>query len=97
FHVTGVQTCALPISFLKKQIVGVFNLELARLYSYLYQQTDSNYYILHSLDGYDEVSLTGPFKMIGRQTEEDILPTDLGFDYLERSEERLVGKQIEER
>lgn len=82
-------------TFLKKQIVGVFNLELARLYSYLYQQTDSNYFILHSLDGYDEVSLTGPFKMIGRQTEQDILPTDIGFDYLD-SGELSGGKTIED-
>src|SRR3546814_4365200 len=39
------------------QSVGVFSLELARLYGYLYQQTDKQYTILHALDGYDDVSL----------------------------------------
>ena len=42
-------------SFPKNQIVGVFNLELARMYTYLYQDTDINFTILHSLDGYDEI------------------------------------------
>lgn len=82
-------------TFLKKQIVGVFNLELARLYSYLYQQTDSEYFILHSLDGYDEVSLTGPFKMIGRKKEGEVLPTDLGFDYVDPAD-LAGGKTIED-
>lgn len=82
-------------AFLKKQIVGVFNLELARLYSYLYQQTDSKYFILHSLDGYDEVSLTGPFKMIGREKEGEVLPPELGFDYV-NPEALSGGKTVEE-
>jgi anthranilate phosphoribosyltransferase len=47
-------------SFPQNQLVGVFNLELARMYAYLYQDTATNYTILHSLDGYDEVSLTCP-------------------------------------
>ena len=67
-------------SFPKKQLVGVFNLELARLYGYLYQQTDKQFTILHSLDGYDEVSLTGDFKMISNSGEELIAPSDIGFE-----------------
>ncbi|TAE31024.1 MAG: anthranilate phosphoribosyltransferase [Cytophagales bacterium] len=63
-----------------KQLVGVFNLELARLYAYLYQQTDKRFMILHTLDGYDEVSLTGPFKMITNQTEQLLSPASLGLD-----------------
>lgn len=46
----------------KNQMVGVFSLELARLYAYLYQKSDKQYTILHALDGYDEVSLTCDFK-----------------------------------
>jgi hypothetical protein len=38
-----------------ESISGSFNLELARIYAYLYQNTDVNVTILHSLDGYDEV------------------------------------------
>ncbi len=61
-------------SFPKKQLVGVFSLELARLYGYLYQQGQGKYGIVHSLDGYDEISLTGPFKFITRQGESLIEP-----------------------
>jgi anthranilate phosphoribosyltransferase len=56
-------------SFPKNQLVGVYNLELARKYAYLYQSTDLNYTILHSLDGYDEVSLTCATKIITKKME----------------------------
>lgn len=62
------------------QLVGVFNLELARLYGYLYQKSGKDFVILHSLDGYDEISLTGPFKMISGNTEEILTPESLGFE-----------------
>lgn len=51
-------------SFPKHQMIGVFNLELARMYAYLYQNTKTNYAILHDLAGYDEVSLTNQTKII---------------------------------
>ena len=66
----------------QKQLVGVYSLELARLYAYLYQQTDKQFMILHTLDGYDEISLTGPFKVITNKTEQLIEPNQLGFDKL---------------
>jgi anthranilate phosphoribosyltransferase len=69
-------------SFTKKQLVGVFSLELARLYAYLYQQSDLKYLIVHSLDGYDEVSLTGDFKITTAQTEQILSPIHLGMDTL---------------
>lgn len=62
-----------------KQLVGVFSLELARLYAYLYQQSNKQYAILHALDGYDEVSLTGSFKLITNNNEEVLHPKDLGL------------------
>ncbi len=62
----------------KNQLVGVFNLELARLYSYLYQTSDKRYVILHTLDGYDEISLTGDFKLISNDGEFLLSPEDLG-------------------
>jgi anthranilate phosphoribosyltransferase len=70
-------------TFPKFQLVGVFSLELARLYSYLYQKSNKNYIILHSLDGYDEISLTSSFKMISRQKEQIIEPEKLGFTTLD--------------
>ncbi len=65
-------------SFPKNQMVGVFDLELQRLYGYLYQQTDKNYSIVHALDGYDEISLTGKAKIISNHAETMFSPEDLG-------------------
>jgi anthranilate phosphoribosyltransferase len=69
-----------------ESIVGVFNLELARIYAYLYQNTDVNVTILHSLDGYDEVSLTGPTKIITSSMEGVLNPADFGVNLLSQSE-----------
>jgi len=66
-----------------KQLVGVFSLELSRMYNYLYQQLDVKYAIVHSLDGYDEISLTAPFKLITRQGEKILDPADLGFNRIQ--------------
>ena len=76
-------------SFPQKQLVGVFNLELARLYGYLYQQSDKQFVILHALDGYDEISLTGDFKMITQDQEQILQPSDLGLNKWEPS--KLYG------
>lgn len=73
-------------SFPKNQMVGVFNLELQRLYGYLYQNTDKNYSIVHALDGYDEISLTGSTKVITNTSELMLDPSDLNLDRLEQSE-----------
>ncbi len=66
-------------AFPNKQLVGVFSLELARLYAYLYQQTGKKFVILHALDGYDEISLTGPFKAISNGGEQVLYPSDIGL------------------
>ncbi|WP_312138373.1 anthranilate phosphoribosyltransferase [Sphingobacterium sp.] len=63
----------------KFQSVGVFSLELARLYAYLYQGTDKQYSIMHALDGYDEISLTGDFKIITNAGENYYTPEEIGF------------------
>ena len=76
-------------AFPRNQLVGVFSLELARLYGYLYQNSDKNFAIIHALDGYDEVSLTGGFKMIMNNKEEVLRPADLGLKTLK--EEQLHG------
>lgn len=70
-------------TFPKAQLVGVFSLELARLYSYLYQKSGKDYIILHSLDGYDEISLTSPFKMISRKKEQILDPEKIGFSTID--------------
>ncbi|EHQ24725.1 anthranilate phosphoribosyltransferase [Mucilaginibacter paludis] len=70
----------------QNQIVGVFSLELARLYAYLYQKSAKNYTILHALEGYDEVSLTCDFKTFSKSGEKINTLTELGFDRLNPSE-----------
>ncbi len=51
-------------AFPSRQLIGVYSLDLARLYNYLFQQMDKDFAIVHSLDGYDEVSLTSDFKYV---------------------------------
>lgn len=63
-------------SFPKNQMVGVFSLELARMYAYLYQNTATNYSILHGLSGFDEVSLTDEVKIISNSSEQILKPSD---------------------
>lgn len=66
-------------AFPSRQLVGVFSLELARQYGYLYQDTDKDFVILHGLDGYDEISLTGAFKYFFNKGERIATPDDLGL------------------
>lgn len=73
-------------AFPKNQMVGVFSLELLRLYGYLYQNTDKNYTILHALDGYDEISLTGATKVIKNSTEQMLNPEHFGLESLNQGD-----------
>ena len=73
-------------SFPKHQLTGVFNLELARLYGYLFQKTDQNFTILYALDGYDEISLTGPVKALRNSGESLINAADFGVGTLKATE-----------
>ena len=61
------------------QLTGVFSLELGRLYKYILQKEAVRYAIVHSLDGYDEVSLTGPFRCITPERDALLEPEDLGL------------------
>lgn len=82
-------------AFPPKQVVGVFNLELARMYGYLYQNTDKRFTILHALDGYDEISLTGPAKIITNEKEGMLDAGSLGLPVL-RPEEITGGADVAE-
>lgn len=64
----------------KQQMVGVSNLETVRLYQYVLQQTDKEFAIVHALDGYDEVSLTGAFKIITPKSDALLSPEKIGQD-----------------
>lgn len=82
-------------SFPKNQMVGVFNLELARMYGYLYQTTDKNYAILHDLAGYDEISLTYKTKMITNNEDKMLVPNELGIIPVTQ-EEIYGGKNVKD-
>ncbi|EAR00661.1 anthranilate phosphoribosyltransferase [Maribacter sp. HTCC2170] len=82
-------------AFPKNQMVGVFNLELARMYGYLYQNTDKNFTVLHALDGYDEISLTGATKTISNNSEGILNPEDFGIKGVTQSQIE-GGETIEE-
>ncbi|MEL6987547.1 MAG: anthranilate phosphoribosyltransferase [Bacteroidota bacterium] len=65
------------------QFVGVFSRELARLYQYIFQQDSKKQYsVVHSLDGYDEISLTGKFQLKGNHEERLLSPEDLALNKL---------------
>jgi anthranilate phosphoribosyltransferase len=65
-------------AFPKHQMIGVYSLEIARVYHYLFQQTDKEFVILHSLDGYDEISLTDDTRIIDNKVERNYTPEELG-------------------
>ena len=73
-------------SFPKYQLTGVFNLELARLYHYLFQKTEQQVTVLYDLKGYDEISLTGSTKALSKNRERVLTPTDFGVQLLQASD-----------
>jgi anthranilate phosphoribosyltransferase len=77
--------------FPKYQLLGVYNLEMARLYNYLLQNSSSEYTIVHSFDGYDEISLTGNYKIISKNKEQIIEPKSKL-----KQEDLFGGKTVED-
>ena len=77
----------------EKQVVGVYNLELARIYNYLYQTTGINYNIIHSIDGYDEISLTNGTKVYSRESEFILGSEDFNLKDID-SKNIIGGKDI---
>ena len=77
------------------QLVGVYNLEMARIYNYLLQQTGNAFTIIHSLDGYDEISLTNDTKVITNEGEKVMTPEQLGKRMV-RAEDIYGGNSVEE-
>ena len=65
------------------QLVGVYNLEMARIYNYLLQQTGKAFTIIHNLDGYDEISLTNDTKVITKEGDKIRTPIELGKRFVE--------------
>jgi anthranilate phosphoribosyltransferase len=66
-------------SFPKNQLVGVYDLDVMDLYSQVFRESGQNYIIVNSLDGYDEISLTGEARFVSNLTEDNLSPADFGF------------------
>lgn len=64
------------------QFSGVFNLETARLFAFTLRQSTKGFGVVHSIDGYDEISLTGKFKVISGTSEKLYEPEDIGLPKL---------------
>lgn len=79
----------------RHQLLGVYNLKLMRLYNYIAQRDGIECTIVHSLDGYDEISLTSPFKVSSAEGEMLLTPADLGFKTAAQ-EELSGGETVEE-
>jgi anthranilate phosphoribosyltransferase len=79
----------------KYQLVGVFSLEMARIYNYLLQESGNAFAIIHSLDGYDEISLTNDTKLITNEGEKIMTPEELGKRSVEPSD-IYGGSTVEE-
>ena len=75
----------------RRQMLGVYNLKLARLYHYLYQQSGVDFTIVNSLDGYDEISLTDDFKVLTPDGEAICSPEQFGLTRAAESD--LYGGQ----
>ncbi|HWB25801.1 MAG TPA: anthranilate phosphoribosyltransferase [Chitinophagaceae bacterium] len=77
------------------QLVGVYNLEMARIYNYLLQPTGKSFTIIHGLDGYDEISLTNDTKVITNSGEFIMTPEQLGKRMVE-PQDIYGGNTVEE-
>lgn len=77
------------------QLLGVANLDQMRLYSSVYQKIGIDYGIVNSIDGYDEISLTGDFKVKTNAYERIFKPSDLGFGITKPDELRAGADEAE--
>jgi anthranilate phosphoribosyltransferase len=79
----------------KIQMAGVFSLELARMYQYLFQEENMQYSIVHGLNGFDEITLTDTCKLFSDQGEKMLTPSYFGFNYIQETE-LFGGDTVEE-
>ncbi len=69
----------------KHQLLGVYSLAMQRMYCYMLQNNNTNFAVVHSLDGYDEISLTSQFKVCTCEGEKIYSPEDIGFKTIKQS------------
>ena len=78
----------------QNQLLGTADLTQMRLYTNVYQTLDINYGVVNSLDGYDEISLTGDFKVATNSTEKIYTPESYNFKRVQMNE--IFGGQTAE-
>lgn len=76
-------------------LLGTYSMDIMRLYNYLLQETNHEYFIVHSYDGYDEISLTGKFKLISTNEESVLEPSYLGMTTV-KEKDLYGGNNIED-
>ncbi|MGI9653509.1 anthranilate phosphoribosyltransferase [Chryseobacterium sp. RLHN22] len=76
-------------------VIGVYNLEIARIYQYLLQKEIRDFVLVHGMDGYDEISLTHDSKIITKNGENIYSAEDLGFQTV-HPENIQAGKNPDE-
>lgn len=76
-------------------VIGVYNLEIARIYQYLLQKENKEFVLVHGMDGYDEISLTHDSKIITKSGENIYSAEDLGFKTI-NPEDIIAGETPEE-
>ena len=79
----------------ENQLAGVFDMEVLQLYHSVFEEIGTNHVVIHSLDGYDEISLTGPFRYITNRADETISPESLSME-LVKPEDLHGGNTVEE-
>ncbi|MFD1820135.1 anthranilate phosphoribosyltransferase [Pseudarcicella hirudinis] len=79
----------------EKQITGVYNEEILALLGELFGKSSKNFGVIYALDGYDEISLTGDFKLITKRGTELFSPESLGFSKC-KQEDLHGGSNVEE-
>lgn len=82
-------------SFPKNQLVGVSDLETMDLYNRVFAESDQNYVIVHSLDGYDEISLTGDARFVTNIAEDSISAAHFGLSPV-KPEELSGGNSVDD-
>jgi anthranilate phosphoribosyltransferase len=79
----------------QKQLSGVFDQKTFELYKYLFLSSGTKFGVLHALDGYDEVSLTGDFRLANNQSDKVLEPNNFGFANID-AQELSGGNTLEE-
>lgn len=77
------------------QLVGVYNLKIARKYKYLLEEEQKQFAVLHNIDGYDEATLTAPLRVLGTNKEQELYPSDFNSEVLQ-PEELFGGNSVQE-